>query len=1077
MHKVIKYLLLVSFSILVGFFYYTRSGINYNFDGYLWYILLLLMCYWVYKTLTCSHKNKKKISFSSFDIAWFFFLHLFILCIFFFVFNGDEVLWSVLHGGVLFSKIIFYAGFPAILFLVTTSFWTTVLEKCLWNIFICRSLWYKFIFSYVFGFFTFMFSLSSFGLSWMYNTVSLFWIIITLGFLGRKNILVHLKNAWSKTYTFDNHDFSANNLYVKIAPKLIFTEFLFIVLTLFLSVNLISIVRPFPIGWDELWVYMTYAKMIAEIWSISELWWMISWQVFTWIGYLFDSPVLAFVLNNVWGFSSIILIIAILGHVFKDRKETMLPLTTLWATLFFTMPMIIFQQAKDMKLDPGLFFVSIAVLYLLYDFYLQKDKDSKEKNNNTKKYNIKFFLIIGMLLGFSFSIKFTSLLLISAVFWVLFYTRLWILWFLWYISMYIAIFTGLWLWGFLNILIPESATMYIVIISLIIGVSWIYVWAMNFSHQYYTKFFSRMLALLAWILIAISPWLVSNIATSGGISIDNILNWKASSYPVDYSKIYSKEELVTIDNTEYSRLVDETWTTQNADFGRYFWYEKWINNYIKIPFNLTFQRNQSWEFTDIGYLFLVFLPALLLFLPFKNNAYYGIIYLLIFLEIIIFFIPWTRDLFTTFFSRINLPWWYLVLLGSWIWVSVFMLKGLKNKSLINLFKLNITFSLIYVLLWLISAFGIVWYWIVMYFNMILMILIALYYATAYKKGEECVDPSKIWGSCIIFGIICVYLFWSSFPYAFTNLKSGGFSEFKKGTQTLSEAPFLYHPTYLVMLYEMNIANEKKKTFMRDQVTDPILLKVLEENNAQQSIQRMKEVLTHVVNDAKAWKELQKRAQATLQWIYKTLLSPPQESINTEGIYRIWTFLKYHIANNNTRLLEDSLVESFTKYMYHENSDVTVERIKKLWLKHLLVDLNAATIDEDPNHELTARYELLLKTFVSKKLTLASTDSACLELALDEYQRDRNLNKFMELAGSNFTSYKEDGTQNTKIDKRIKCYTRIITLIDGWKVTNTSYPYLRKFIPYLEKYSNNQQKAIFLDRSAKAYGFKALFKVD
>jgi hypothetical protein len=34
--------------------------------------------------------------------------------------------------------------------------------------------------------------------------------------------------------------------------KLISTEFLFLVSTLLLSVSLISIVRPFPIGWDDL---------------------------------------------------------------------------------------------------------------------------------------------------------------------------------------------------------------------------------------------------------------------------------------------------------------------------------------------------------------------------------------------------------------------------------------------------------------------------------------------------------------------------------------------------------------------------------------------------------------------------------------------------------------------------------------------------------------------------------------------------------------------------------------------------------------------------------------------------------
>ena len=47
------------------------------------------------------------------------------------------------------------------------------------------------------------------------------------------------------------------------------------------------------------------------------------------------------------------------------------------------MPMIVFQQAKDMKLDPGLFFLSIIILYLIFDFY--KERTDKVKMMSVKK--------------------------------------------------------------------------------------------------------------------------------------------------------------------------------------------------------------------------------------------------------------------------------------------------------------------------------------------------------------------------------------------------------------------------------------------------------------------------------------------------------------------------------------------------------------------------------------------------------------------------------------------------------------------------------------------------------------------
>jgi hypothetical protein len=58
--------------------------------------------------------------------------------------------------------------------------------------------------------------------------------------------------------------------------------------------------------------------------------------------------------------------------------------------------------------------------------------------------------------------------------------------------------------------------------------------------------------------------------------------------------------------------------TTNEDLGRYFGYENGINNYLKLPYNLTMQVNQSGEYTDITFIFLALLPAILLFLGYRH---------------------------------------------------------------------------------------------------------------------------------------------------------------------------------------------------------------------------------------------------------------------------------------------------------------------------------------------------------------------------------------------------------------------------------------------------------------------------
>lgn len=94
-------------------------------------------------------------------------------------------------------------------------------------------------------------------------------------------------------------------------------------------------------------------------------------------------------------------------------------------------------------------------------------------------------------------------------------------------------------------------------------------------------------------------------------------------------------------------------------------------------------------------------------------------------------------------------------------------------------------------------------------------------------------------------------------------------------------------------------------------------------------------------------------------------------------------MTYLINDNRKRYLEDSLISIFGDYFYNKSPEVTIDRMKKVGLKYLLMDLNAATIDRDPRRALTTRFEKLLLTTTAKNLRLVRTDNFCLELAINE----------------------------------------------------------------------------------------------
>lgn len=88
----------------------------------------------------------------------------------------------------------------------------------------------------------------------------------------------------------------------------------------------------------------------------------------------------------------------------KDRKY-LISLPILLAGIYYIMPMTIFQQAKDMKLDPALMMVSVSAFGVLW----YSLRENIEKN--------KYYLLIalaGFIVGVAFGIKFTTLMLIIA---------------------------------------------------------------------------------------------------------------------------------------------------------------------------------------------------------------------------------------------------------------------------------------------------------------------------------------------------------------------------------------------------------------------------------------------------------------------------------------------------------------------------------------------------------------------------------------------------------------------------------------------------------------------------------------
>ncbi len=233
---------------------------------------------------------------------------------------------------------------------------------------------------------------------------------------------------------------------------------------------------------------------------------MYTWQIVTGSGFLWDQiAASAFYVNQLGGILSMIVMTSILSVVLESRnRKYLISLPILLAGIYYIMPMTIFQQAKDMKLDPALMMVSVSAFGVLW--YALREK--LEQN--------KFYVLVGLagfIVGLAFSIKFTTLILIITGLALIAYRMLGIFGFVGFFFLFLSIFTGANLWSKMNVWMPVENVDLIRNIAIVCGAIGIGGLALAIWEQGIEKFRIWIIATLVFVLsiaLALTPWFVKN---------------------------------------------------------------------------------------------------------------------------------------------------------------------------------------------------------------------------------------------------------------------------------------------------------------------------------------------------------------------------------------------------------------------------------------------------------------------------------------------------------------------------------------------------------------------------------------
>jgi len=381
----------------------------------------------------------------------------------------------------------------------------------------------------------------------------------------------------------------------------------------YLALNFLNVVRPFPIGWDDLGSYLNRPRLLSSYGAFIPSMAQFQWEYITSLGFLlfgYDSTAGAtFAMQINWAAGLIATFsVFVIARTFLGSRAGVLS-----AMMYYFLPMVGHFSFADMKIDNASFFTTaLAIFTLLYALVPHE----KFTPNEAQKRSL--FITVGLLIGFSFAVKATAVLGGLLIFSVLcgWYMGRW--------SFAGASFIGfaiLQMFGALDILavlqraelpLPLGRTSFAVLMILLGGSCFVLAYR-NHRSGLKTLLYSLGYLLLGVLLSSIL-WMVHNALISDHINIGSILKGQDRTAPIvtyraevtsDVSPLNPLRKLPTElipDPTNPACLG----SSKVEELDRYWGFGTGFTHYLTLPWR------QVMNADGFGY-YVTLMPALLLF--------------------------------------------------------------------------------------------------------------------------------------------------------------------------------------------------------------------------------------------------------------------------------------------------------------------------------------------------------------------------------------------------------------------------------------------------------------------------------
>ncbi|TSC97130.1 MAG: Uncharacterized protein Greene101449_1293 [Candidatus Peregrinibacteria bacterium Greene1014_49] len=183
----------------------------------------------------------------------------------------------------------------------------------------------------------------------------------------------------------------------------------------YLALNFLTVIRPFPIGWDDLGSYLNRPNLLVSYGHFIHSMAPFQWEYLTAVGFSlfgFGSAVgatSAMVINWLEGVLAVGVVLAF-GRSYFGKRGGILS-----ALLYYSLPLVGHFSYADMKIDNAVFTMGALATFCLFLGILPPQESEEESSGHPLREQLLWVALAGVFAGFAFSMKVTAIMVVIAL--------------------------------------------------------------------------------------------------------------------------------------------------------------------------------------------------------------------------------------------------------------------------------------------------------------------------------------------------------------------------------------------------------------------------------------------------------------------------------------------------------------------------------------------------------------------------------------------------------------------------------------------------------------------------------------